>query len=163
MRILEQVKDEESVMVMFSGVGVYGIIIAKKQPLVKEIVCIEISPLAFEYMEENIKLNKVEDKITPILGDVKEKCKDWYGRFDRVIMPLPHEAWKYLVDASKCLKNKGTIHMYLIEKEENVDEKVKEIITEFGKKINKNILYKIQKVLPYAPRTNKYRIDIIPV
>lgn len=156
LRIANQVKPKETVMLMFAGVGVYGIIISKKQPQVK-IISIEINPLAFEYMKENIRMNKVEGRMIPILGDVKEKCKDLYGKCDRIIMPLPHEAETFLPTALECLKPEGGfIHLYIIEKEENLKKRTEKII----KKIKKKVEIKTNKVLPYAPRTNKYCIDI---
>ena len=91
-----------------------------------------------------------------IQGDVKEKAKEYFSECDRVIMPLPHDAEKYLKLATKCLKSKGTIHVYFIEKEENVKKRAEKIIS----KINKNIKYKIKKILPYASRTYKYCLDI---
>ena len=160
LRIANQVKPKETVMLMFAGVGAYAIMIAKKQPKVKKIVSIEINPSAFEYMRDNVRMNKLGDKILPVLGDVKLKCKDWYGKCDRVIMPLPHEAWKFLGIAFKCFKSHGLIHMYIIDREENVKNKVKEIINEFNNKVKRKISYKIKKVLPYAPRTYKYSLDI---
>jgi tRNA (guanine37-N1)-methyltransferase len=160
LRIANQVKPKETVMLMFAGIGAYAIIIAKKQPKVDKIISIEINPSAYEYMKENIRLNKVAEKVTPILGDVKLKCKDWYGKCDRVIMPLPHDAWKFLDLAFKCLKSCGYIHMYIIEREENIQDKVRSIINRFSTKIKRKIKHKIKKVLPYAPRTYKYCVDI---
>jgi len=156
LRIADRVKPKETVMLMFAGIGAYAIIIAKKQSRVDKIVSVEINPFAYEYMKENIRINKLGGKILPILGDVKLKCKDWYGKCDRVIMPLPHDAWKFLDLAFKCLKSHGAIHMYIIEKEESIEKKVKAIINKFSNKIK----YKIRKVLPYAPRTYKYCVDI---
>jgi len=160
LRIANQVKPKETVMLMFAGIGVYAIIISKKQPKVDKIVSVEINSHAYEYMKENIRLNRLSDEIIPILGDVKLKCRDWYGKCDRVIMPLPHEAWKFLDIAFKCLKPRGVIHMYIIDREENVEKKVKSTIVKFSKRIKKKTKYKIKKVLPYAPRTYKYCIDI---
>ncbi len=160
LRIANQVKPKEKIMLMFAGIGAYAIIIAKKQPKVDKIISVEINPAAYEYMRENIRLNKVTEEVIPILGDVKLKCKDWYEKCDRVIMPLPHDAHKFLGLAFKCLKSHGTVHMYIIEKEENVKEKVKMIIEKFSKKSKGKISYKIKKVLPYAPRTYKYCVDI---
>jgi len=160
LRIASHVKPKETIMLMFAGIGVYAIIIAKKQPKVDKIICVEINSAAFGYMKENIRLNRVGAKIIPILGDVKEKCKDWFGKCDRVIMPLPQNAWNFFDIAYKCLKYNGVIHMYVIEKEKNVKEKIELIIEKFSKKIKKNISYKINRVLPYAPRTYKYCVDI---
>jgi len=160
LRIATKVKPKETVMLMFAGIGVYAITITKKQPEVDKIISIEINPIAYEYMKENIRLNKATEKIIPILGDVKVKCKDWYGKCDRIIMPLPHDAWKFLNIAYKCLKLRGVIHLYIIEKEKNIDKKVKTIINKFSKKIKRKLKYNIKKVLPYAPRTYKYCIDV---
>jgi len=161
LRISNQVKPRETIMLMFAGIGSFGIVIAKKQPQANKIISVEINSIASEYMKENIRLNRVQDKIISVLGDVKEKCRDWYGKCDRVIMPLPHEAWKFLDIAYKCLKSKnGIIHLYLIEREEDVENKVEKIIDDFKKKINRNTNYRIRKILPYAPRVNKYCVDI---
>jgi tRNA (guanine37-N1)-methyltransferase len=160
LRIANLVKPKETIMLMFAGIGVYGIIIAKNQPRVK-IISIEINSSAFEYMKENIRLNKLGDKIIPVLGDVKEKSKHWYGKCDRIIMPLPHEAENFLPVAYECLKLEGGfIHLYIIEKEEDIKKRTKKIIEKIKKKTKKKVDFKVDKVLPYAPRTNKYCIDI---
>jgi len=160
LRISGIVKPKETILVMFAGIGPYSVMIAKKQSKVKKIISIEINPIAVEYMKENIRLNRVGDRIIPILGDVKEECKDWFGKCDRVIMPLPQDACKFLYSAFKCLKSRGTIHLYIIEKEENVKQRAKKISYSLEKKTKKKISYRINKVLPYAPRVNKYCIDL---
>lgn len=160
LRIANQVKPKETIMLMFAGIGGYAIAIAKKQPKVNKIISIEINPIAYEYMKENIRLNKSSSKIIPILGDVKLKCKDWYGNCNRVVMPLPHDAQKFLELAFKCLKKSGIIHMYIICREEKIENEVKEILNKFAKKIKRKITHKIRKTLPYAPRTYKYCVDI---
>jgi len=160
-RIANEVKPNETIMLMFAGIGSFAIMIAKKQPKIKKIISIEINPFAFEYMKENIRLNRLGEKIIPALGDVKEKCEDWYGKCDRVIMPLPHEAWDFFGIAHQCLKKKGGfIHLYTIEKEKNIDKKMKTKIHALHRKINRKIKFKLRKVLPYSPKTNKYCIDL---
>ncbi|MEM5792817.1 MAG: class I SAM-dependent methyltransferase family protein [Candidatus Aenigmatarchaeota archaeon] len=156
LRIASMVKPNETVLVMFAGVGPYPIIIAKKQKKINKIFSIEINPIAFEYMKENIKLNKVENKIDLFLGDVKEVSHKFFGLCDRVVMPLPHEAKNYINEAERCLKNKGFIHLYFIASESKVDEEVEKII----EKIKTNFQYTVKKVLPYSPRTYKYCLDI---
>jgi len=161
LRIANQVKPKETIMLMFAGIGAYGIIIAKKQPKVNKIISIELNQDAYEYMEENIRLNKLGDKIIPILGDVKEKCENWYSKCDRVIMPLPHEAECFLSTANECLNpGGGFIHLYIIEKEKNLKRRTKKVIDKIKKQTKKKIDFKINNVLPYAPRTNKYCVDI---
>lgn len=161
LRIAEKVSPGETVIVMFAGIGPFSILIARKQPEVEKVPSIEINPQAIEYMKENVKLNKVEGKVIPILGDVKEKSQDWFNQCDRVVMPLPHKAKEYLDLAGKCLKpERGVIHLYIIESEENMEEKTEILMEEFRKETNYKIAYKIRKVLPYAPGVYKYCVDI---
>lgn len=155
-RIASLVKEGETVMVMFAGIGPLAIAIGKKQPNVKKIICVEINPNAVKFMKKNVEINKLSEKIDVILGDVKEKCKDYYGKCDRVLMPLPHKSELFLDVALKCLRNGGWIHLYVIKGEEEIKE--------FAEKISREINAKnffIKKVLPYAPRVNKYCIDFM--
>ncbi|MEM5776882.1 MAG: class I SAM-dependent methyltransferase family protein [Candidatus Aenigmatarchaeota archaeon] len=153
-RIASLVKEGETVMVMFAGVGPIAIAIAKKQSKVEKIIAIEINSKAVKYMKKNVKINKLEEKIEVIEGDVREKCVEYYGKCDRVIMPLPHKSDLFLDVALKCLKEDGWIHLYVIKGEDEINE--------FAKKIAQNIdakEFNVKRVLPYAPRVNKYCID----
>jgi len=160
-RIASQVNENEVVMVMFAGVAPYAIQIAKKQPKVKEVIAIEINPIAVKYARENVVLNKVQDKVKVIEGDVRGKCKDFYGKCDRVVMPLPKGAEDFLDIAINCLKKEGHIHFYNWGAEPNIFENAEKIVKE---KLGKmGIEYKIinkKKVLPYAPRKWKVCLDI---
>jgi tRNA (guanine37-N1)-methyltransferase len=160
-RIASMVKEGETVMVMFAGIAPYAIQIAKKQPKVKEVIAIELNPDAVKYARENVILNKVEDKVKVIEGDVKEKCVEFYGKCDRVIMPLPLGGEEFLDVAVNCLKEKGFIHFYNWGKEPNIFENAEKIVKEKMEKIN--VKYEIvgkKKVLPYAPRKWKVCLDV---
>jgi tRNA (guanine37-N1)-methyltransferase len=160
-RIASMVKEGETVMVMFAGIAPYAIQIAKKQPKVKEVIAVELNPDAVKYARENIILNKVEDKVKVIEGDVKEKCAEFYGKCDRVIMPLPLGGEEFLDVAVNCLKEKGFIHFYNWGKEPNIFENTDKIVKEKMEKIN--VKYEIigkRKVLPYAPRKWKVCLDV---
>jgi len=112
-RVASQVRPGETVMVMFAGVGPYALMIAKKQPLVEKVIAIELNPEAYRYMVENVRLNKLEGKVVPVLGDVRIEAKRWYGACDRVVMPLPKGAHEFLDRAFLCLKSRGgVIHFY---------------------------------------------------
>jgi len=160
-RIASQVKEDEVVMVMFAGVAPYAIQIAKRQPNVKEVIAIEINPVAVKYAKENVILNKVQGKVKVIEGDVKEKCKGFYGKCDRVVMPLPKGAEDFLDIAVNCLKEEGYIHFYNWGVEPNIFENAEKIVE--GKLGKMGVEYKIinkRKVLPYAPRKWKVCLDI---
>jgi len=116
--IAKSVNPNEEILYMFAGVAPYAVAICKYQPNVKKIIAIEKNEVAYKYMLETIKINKLEDKITPVLGDVKDVCPRYYDFADRILMTLPLGSFEYLPLALKCLKESGgLIHFYHIGKE----------------------------------------------
>ncbi len=110
-RIAKLVREGEYVANMFAGAGFFSIIIAKySKP--REVISIDINPKAYELMIENVRLNKVENVVKPILGDAGEVMLRYPNRFDRVLMPLPELALKYLDRAIYGLKKEGFVHVY---------------------------------------------------
>ncbi len=133
MRIAQKVKPGEVVVNMFAGVGCYSIIIAKISEA-KRVYSIDINPIAFKYMLENVRLNKVERRVVPIQGDAKKVVEERLQNVaDRVLMPLPEKAYEYLDCAHLALKPvKGWIHYYDFEharKDESPIEKTKEKVS----------------------------------
>ncbi|MFB6216740.1 MAG: class I SAM-dependent methyltransferase family protein, partial [Candidatus Aenigmatarchaeota archaeon] len=93
-RVVDQIKDGEKVLVMFAGVGPFAIMAAKLANPGK-VVAVEKNPDGAEYLKENAELNKVEDVVEGIEGDVAEVVPE-LGTFDRIIMPLPESAQEFL-------------------------------------------------------------------
>jgi tRNA (guanine37-N1)-methyltransferase len=129
MRIARMVKPNEIVVNMFAGVGCFSIIIAKHANPAK-VFSVDLNGVAIQYMKENIRLNRVYGKVTPLLGDSKEIINSRLHRVaDRVLMPLPEKALEYLPCAVSALKaSGGWIHYYGFEhaaKTENPAEKAK--------------------------------------
>jgi len=110
LRIASLVKKNETILVMFSGVAIYNLVIAKNSNA-KEIYGIEINPTAHKYALENLKLNK-NNNIKLFLGDVKKITPKLKVKFDRIIMPLPASSQDYLTDAFKVAKKGTIIHIY---------------------------------------------------
>lgn len=111
LRVAKLVTDGERVFNMFSGVGSFSILIAKKVQGVR-VYSSELNPEAYRLMVENIKMNKVEGSVIPLLGDCREHSKELKGKMQRVIMSLPeksHEFFKHAVDACS---DDATIHYY---------------------------------------------------
>jgi len=112
-RIADLVRPGEIVVNMFAGAGLFSVIIAcHSSP--RKVYSIDINPDAYKYMVENIRLNRVEEVVEPILGDaakvVEERLR---GAATRVLMPLPELALDYLPYALEAIKRRGTIHVYL--------------------------------------------------
>ena len=160
-RIAEQVKAKETVLVMFSGIAVVPIAIAKKQPEVEKVHGIEINPDAHKYAEENVRINKLAHKIALVKGDVREVARKYFGKFDRVVMPLPLGAESFLDVAVNCLKKKGgVIHFYNLGREEDLYSSAVKLIEESVEKMNGKIkVLNKRKILPYAPGKWKICID----
>ena len=126
-RIAKQVQDGEFIINMFAGAGLFSIIIAKHAKP-KKVVSIDINPHAYKLMKENIKLNKVEGIVEPVLGDAGEVVLKYKETADRILMPLPELAYKYIPRALYALKKQGIIHVYdfiSAEKEEQAIEQAK--------------------------------------
>lgn len=154
-RIANMVKKNEEVLVMFSGISPYGILIGKKCNC--KIKCVDINPDAVKYADENVRLNKLIN-IKNYCGDVRKVCKN-FGKFNRIIMPLPESAIKFLDLALEHSKKNGIIHLYVISREntKKFENKIKRIAEKCKKKIK---IVKIQRVLPYSPYKYKFRFDI---
>ncbi len=129
MRIAKMIEPNETVVNMFAGVGCFSIAIAKHSRA-SRVFSIDVNPAAVQFMEENVRLNRVYDKVIPLLGDSKEVINKRLQRVaDRVLMPLPEKAREYLPYAVSALKaSGGWIHYYGFEyaaKTESPLEKVK--------------------------------------
>ncbi len=134
MRVAGLVKLNESVVNMFAGVGSFSVLIAKHSKA-ETVYSVDVNPAAVKFMRENIRLNRVQRQVIPILSDAKQVAVErLQNMVDRVLMPLPEKAYEYLDFAVVALKQQGGwIHYYDFEhatKKENPIEKVKEKISE---------------------------------
>jgi tRNA (guanine37-N1)-methyltransferase len=113
MRIAKLVEKGETLVNMFAGVGCFSIITAKHSAAAK-VFSIDLNPAAIQFMKENIRLNRVYDIVTPLLGDSKDIINSRLQHVaDHVLMPLPEKAIEYLPCAVSALKKSGGwIHYY---------------------------------------------------
>ncbi|MFP4116940.1 MAG: class I SAM-dependent methyltransferase [Candidatus Aenigmatarchaeota archaeon] len=160
-RIVEQVEEGEVVMVMFAGVGPFPIRIARAKD-VKKVYAVELNPEAYKYLEENVELNKLEDKVIPMKGDVRDICPEYFGQCDRVVMPLPKGSDKFLDMAVKCLKAEGIVHYYSWSEDENLFEDSYKLLKKTASQQSKTLeVLDRRKVLPYAPGKWKICLDCL--
>jgi len=109
-RVVDSVKDNEIIVDMFAGAGPFPVLIAKNHDV--KIYAIDINPEAYKYMQKNIVLNKVQDKVIPLLDDVREVLSHESIKADRIIMNLPETAFEFLDSAMNSIKDGGIIHYY---------------------------------------------------
>lgn len=161
-RITAQVKQGETVIDMFAGVGPFSILIAKKRANVK-IYAIDVNPDAIRYLERNIKANNVEAKVKPILGDARQIIKEKLRRVaNRVIMNLPEKAIEYVDIACEALRKEGgIIHYYEFTNAPNPLEATRnrfnEAMKQTGRSLEKILLARIVRAT--APYTWQVVVD----
>lgn len=156
-RILSWVKEGDTVVDMFAGVGPYSILLAKsKKP--SKVIAIDKNPDAVRYLRENISLNSAKN-IEAIEGDAREEAKKFAGTADHVIMNLPHNAYEFLDSAVLLTKPGGIIHYYGITPENDLFESSIKLIRKAAERAGRKIEVLEKRVVrSYAP--HQYNICI---
>jgi len=159
--IAKSTKEGERILYLFSGIAPYAVAIAKLNPKIGKIICVEKNEIAHKYAIENIKLNKIEDKVECINADVKDVLANYQNYADRVLMTLPLGAHEFLGPALSTLKEEGgIIHFYHVEAENSLFVDAIRIIEETCKAYSYSYeIIKKRVVSDYAPRKYKVRID----
>ncbi len=151
LRIAQQVKKGEKVLVLFSGIGIYPLVIAKNASPAK-VVGVEWNPVAHKFGLENIRLNKVSN-IKLIKSDVaKFRSKE---KFDRIVMMLPGGSEKYLKHIPNLIKPGGIVHFYDFQHEGEFDLAKDEVKKVFPKAK----IIAITKAGMYSPRKWRLCVD----
>jgi len=155
-RIFEQVKKNETILVMFSGCGPYPCVLSKNTGA-KEIVGIEINPVGHDYAVKNLGLNKLNNVLL-INDDVKNAVPllaDRGVQFDRIVMPAPHNANSFIEEALMVARKGTIIHFYDFLHEDNfadADKKVDAVCEKMKMKWKKISLHKAGQHAPHVFR-----------
>jgi tRNA (guanine37-N1)-methyltransferase len=155
-RIASQVRDGETVVDLFAGVGPFAIPIAKKHENVR-VYAVDVNPDAIALLKKNIAVNRAEKQVVPLLGDARQVVREQLsGKADRVIMNLPETALEFVDVACEALKPDGGImHYYGFVKASKPLEAAKVRLTEAVSQNNrqiKNLLLAktVREVAPYT-------------
>ena len=113
LRVSKMISNNEIIVNMFAGIGTYSIILAKKNPDCV-VYSIDSNPDANDLCIINSKLNKVQDRVIPILGNARTIIDNQLkGKATRILMPLPEQASEFIDSAIAALQNnKGVIHYF---------------------------------------------------
>ena len=156
-RIYQLVKEGESILVMFSGSGIYPVVISKNTKA-GEIYGIEINPYAHKIALENLEFNKIKN-VKLFKGDVRKVIPKLKKKFDRILMPLPKGAENFLETTFIAAKKGTLIHFYDFAREKEFEERKKKVIN-ICKKLGKKIkILNLVKCGQYAPFTYRICID----
>lgn len=109
-RVMQSVNDGEKILDMFCGIGPFPIVIARNKQV--DITAVDINESAIEYLNENIKLNKLKGTIQTYCGDVRQVSDNFNFKFDRIIMNLPGLAYTFLDVATNLIEDGGIINYY---------------------------------------------------
>ena len=155
-RVASQVKDGETVVDLFAGVGPFAIPIAKKHENVR-VYAVDVNPDAIALLKRNIAVNRAEKQVVPLFGDARQVVREQLsGKADRVIMNLPETALEFVAVACEALKpDGGIIHYYGFVKASNPLETAKvrlsEAVSQNNRQIKNFLLAKtVREVAPYT-------------
>lgn len=162
-----KVGKKEEVLVMFSGVGPFPIVIGKLSRC-KKVVGVELGRECHKYALINVKRNKLKN-VDLYQGDVRKVIKKgglnlkgtWVPlRFDRIIMARPNLQDSFL-DVAFSVCKKGTIIHYHGFYNEADKEKMLEMIDQEAKKAGKKIKFTgVKKAGDIGAYKFRYRVDI---
>ena len=154
-RVASLVQKGETVVDLFAGVGPFSVLIAKNNAAVK-VYAVDINPEAFELLKKNIFLNRVQNRVIPILGDARKVVQDKLsGVADRVIMNLPENAAQFVDVACRAIKPEGgVVHFYgFIRLPDSVDAmklRFAEAVEKEGRKVEKFLSAEtVRETAPY--------------
>ncbi len=158
-KVSAKVRPGERVLVMFSGVGPFAICIANKQPTAY-CVAVELNPDGHLYCLENIRLNKLGDRVRAVQGDVREVCPALGEVFDRVLMPLPKGAYEFLDVAIPMVKPGGVLHFYHWAPRDDPFSEGERILYDAAGEFSRGVeVLERVRVSQYSPSAWKIRVD----
>lgn len=157
-RITNVVKDGETVLVMFAGVGPFAIEIAKRNRS-SRVIAVELNKDAYNYMRENVLLNKTTN-VEAVNEDVKTYSKNNNNIADRIVMPLPMSSYDFLRSAYKSAKKRCTIHYYAFGSKDTAFEDNESLVKQYFSKMKcKTKLLGGRVVRPYSANSIEVVVD----
>jgi tRNA (guanine37-N1)-methyltransferase len=154
-RVASLVQQGETVVDLFAGVGPFSVLIARNN-IDAKVYAVDINPEAIIFLKRNIRLNRVEDRVIPLLGDAKQVVeKKLLGVANRVIMNLPEKVDEFIEAACRTVKpSGGIVHYYafirLPDSVENAKQRFSESVEKAGRKVDTFLSAKtIRETAPY--------------
>lgn len=129
---------EERVADMFAGIGYFTIPMARKG---SKVHAMEINPVSFGYLSENIAENRVDDNVLAENGDCRDLLK---GEYDRAVMGH-FDSFAMFGDILAHIRKRGMIHLHAIDGED--EDKIISLARDYG--FSAGITFR--KVKKYSP------------
>jgi tRNA G37 N-methylase Trm5 len=154
----------KKVLVMFSGVAPFSIVIAKHCKNVKRILGVELGKECCKYAQKNSIMNKVENVVEIIQGDVKKvipKLAKRKEKFDFIVMPRPNLKETFLKQALMVAGKNSRIIYYGFSPESRLQKMLSELHKEAKKFWRKIKITNIKEAGDIAPYEHRYRVEIV--
>ncbi len=150
-RVTGLVEPAEEVLVPFCGVGPFVIPAAAQGAAV---VAVEKNPAAIHWLEENLALNRVADRVRVVPADAFSLPDLAGSSFDRVICPTPYGRDRILDILTPLVQDGGMLHFYTFKKEEQVPGLLEDFM-------NRGFLARVHHRCGYvAPGVGRYVFDL---
>lgn len=149
---------DEIVVDMFAGIGYFSIPMAvHSKPA--EIYSVEINPVAFGYLCENVILNDVGEIVCPILGNCLDVAPERLAT--RVVMGYLSSGEKYMPKAMKVVGEEGIIHYHEACPNELLPDRAARMVEKVAKEERRKVEILNQiTIKSYAPGVSHLVLDI---
>lgn len=135
-RIIKLVKDNENILVMFSGIAPYPITISKNTKA-RFIYGVELNPKAHEKAIENLKLNKIRNVV--LFNDDATKVERFYNLITGLKTAINKEEFENKYNLISKHNDKPIIELFV--KENDITNMDKNLFNEIKKRSSKLILH----------------------
>ncbi|MFX1321219.1 MAG: class I SAM-dependent methyltransferase family protein [Promethearchaeota archaeon] len=163
-----EIRENELIIDMFAGVGPFSIQIAKNHAV--RVYAFDVNPDAYNYLKENVKLNKLKGEVIPYNLNVRDLLKPsdklgklLQGKADRIVMNLPESSIEF-VDLGCFLMKKsgGILHFYHFSEKPNPIERAVELLDEKLNGLSWDIekIYDSKIVKSYSPKAELVGLDL---
>ncbi|MGD6851065.1 MAG: class I SAM-dependent methyltransferase [Candidatus Bathyarchaeia archaeon] len=161
-RVASLVQPGEVVADLFAGVGPFSVLIGKRCSEAK-VYAVDLNPDAVELLKINVRVNRVDNRVFPILADAREiALGKLHGVADRVIMNLPETAIDFVDAACNAIKPEGgVVHFFGFVRSPdtiaNLEQRFSEAVKRNGRKVEAFLF--VRSVRETAPFESQIVLD----
>jgi len=112
-RVAGEAREAEEVLDLFCGIGPFSLTLLARHPR-SQVLAVDQNRDAIELLRENSRRLGLEKRLTAVAQRAEELLDRGAATFDRVIMNLPHEGYKYLASVNRFVRPGGILHYYEI-------------------------------------------------
>jgi tRNA (guanine37-N1)-methyltransferase len=157
LRIASVVGRDERVLNMFAGVGPFSIPLARSSRA--RVTSCEINSYACKLHLENNRLNHVEALVDVVNEDALE-LPNKLTKYDRIIMPHPSQADRFMPVALELAKKDAVIHYYRHVLGRTEEEAGRNLAEELSRLLPRKAKWKVRRVREVGPRWVEMIADV---